>query len=366
MNIKPRHNDIKFSHFLMTQCLNMRRLSLLTALLLYLVFATMDVIKFSRDVYTVTLSTRLILVILPLLYLNFIYWFRPPKSIRSNVLLILLVYLGSGLNHTLIVYFSHVNSLYFSDLGIILILMFGCLLFVLPNKPAAIVTFIILSVYSFAHIYLKQPLANLIFVLIILIFISAICLIINRIGQKTLYQNYQLINQLYHESITDGLTQLNNRRAFKEQLDRLSAIAIRHQDSLGLILIDADYFKVINDSFGHKVGDNVLKKLAFVIDAKCQRTEDLGFRIGGDEFALILYGVNEEKLAETCQEIVTEVANFNMKINIKTVKTSVSLGAILKSKHSKISGESLVELADIYLYEAKEKGRNQYQMQTFK
>ena len=366
MDIAPKHKEVKFSHFLMKQCLNIRRFSLLTALLIYFVFAAMDMIKFSSDVYTITLTSRVILVILPLLYLNFIYWFRPPESIRTNVLLILMVYLGSGLNHSLIVYFSQINDLYFSDLGIILILMFGCLLFILPNKPAGIITLIILSVFSAVHLYLDQSVGQLIFVLIILTFVSGICLTINKIGQNTLYQNYLLINQLYHESITDGLTQLNNRRAFKEQIDRLSAIAIRHQVSLGLILIDADYFKVINDSFGHKVGDDVLKKLANIINAKCKRTEDMGFRIGGDEFALILYGVNEEKLAETCQAIVTEVASLNLKVNIKKVNTSVSLGAILKSKKSKISGESLVELADIYLYEAKEKGRNQYQMQTFK
>jgi diguanylate cyclase (GGDEF)-like protein len=173
-----------------------------------------------------------------------------------------------------------------------------------------------------------------------------------------------LIKRLYSESITDGLTKLNNRRAFQEQVVRLNAIAIREKTTLGLIFVDADYFKIINDSFGHGVGDKVLKKLAEVIEAKCRRTEDIGFRIGGDEFALILYGVSKEKLAETCLAMVKDVANFNLNNNGKIIKTSVSVGATLKSADTKMSSENLVKITDKYLYEAKKNGKNQYYLKA--
>tara|TARA_R110000737_G_scaffold13690_2_gene29597 strand:+ start:13104 stop:14213 length:1110 start_codon:yes stop_codon:yes gene_type:complete len=358
------NNKEKFTHFLMSQCLNIRRWAFSVSLLLYLAFSIMDVIKFPSVIYTLTITTRVILVILPLLYLNFIYWLRPPVSIRSNAILILLVYLGSGLNHALIFYISTSYGFQFSQLGIILIFMFGCLLFVLPIKPSAIVTVIILSVYAAVKLYTNYQLTDLIFELIILSFVASICLTINRVGQKTLYQNYLLINRLYYESITDGLTKLNNRRAFQEQIERLNAIANRDKMTLGLIFIDADYFKVINDSFGHSVGDEVLQKVANLIASKCRRTSDIGFRIGGDEFAIILYGINSKKLAYVCREIVTEVASFNLMNNEESIKTSVSLGAALKAKNADTTTDNLIELADEYLYKAKKNGRNQFYLRS--
>jgi diguanylate cyclase len=358
------HHTEKFSHFLMLQCLNARRWALTVALLLYVAFAIMDVIKFPSEIYRLTISIRLILVILPLLYLNFVYWFKPPISIRSNVLLMLTTYLGAGLNHTLIYYISGFYGFQFSQLGIVLIIMFGCLLTVLPIKPSGIVTAIILCVYAAVTLYLKHPLTDLLFVLIIFSFVAGICLTINRVGQKKLYENYLLINRLYNESITDGLTKLNNRRSFQEQIVRLNAIAVRNNVALGLIFIDADYFKIINDSCGHSMGDEVLKKLARVIKDKCRRIEDIGFRIGGDEFAVILYGVNRAKLEEACLEIVTDVTNINLNNNGKTIEVSVSVGAILKSSNTKITSNSLIKIADEYLYKAKENGRNQHCLKT--
>lgn len=363
-NNKQTDNREKFSHFLMSQCLNVRRGALTAGLLLYLAFAIMDVVKFPSEIYILTLTSRLVLVILPLLYLNCIYWFNPPITIRSNILLMLFIYLAVGLNHTFIYYLSDINGFSFSQLGLILIIMFGCLLMVLPIKPAAIATVIILCVFAAVNIHLSHPLTDLIFTLVILIFVATICLLVNIIGQKTLYKNYLLINRLYNESITDGLTKLNNRRSFQEQIEKLNSIAVRDEVTLGLIFVDADYFKIINDSCGHSIGDEVLKKLARVIDEKCRRTEDIGFRIGGDEFAVILYGVNRAKLEETCLEIVKDVANLNLKNNGRILKTSVSVGAALKPKSTRISSDKLVKLADEYLYEAKENGRNQHCLKT--
>jgi diguanylate cyclase (GGDEF)-like protein len=276
----------------------------------------------------------------------------------------LFVYLTVGLNHTLIYYLSSINGFSFPQLGLVLIIMFGCLLMVLPIKPAAIVTVIILCVFVAVNIHLNHPLNDLIFMLIILIVVAIICLMVNITGQKTLYKNYLLINRLYKESTTDGLTKLNNRRSFQEQIVRLNAIAVRDDVALGLIFIDADYFKIINDSCGHSMGDEVLKKLSSVIKDKCRRTEDICFRIGGDEFAMILYGINRAKLEETCLEIVKSVANLNLNNNGKMLKTSVSVGAALKTKSTKVSTDKLVKIADEYLYEAKENGKNQHCLKT--
>jgi len=354
----------KFSHFLMTQCLSIRRWALTVALLLYVVFAFMDVLKFPSEIYSITLTTRIILVILPLLYLNFIYWLSPPKSIRSNVMLMLLIYLGSGLNHILISYISGLYGFQFSELGMVLIIMFGCLLLALPIKLASIVTLIVFCTYAAINLYAEHQLADLLFRLIIFSFVAGICLAVNLASQKTLFQNFLLINRLYNESITDGLTKLNNKRAFLDQIERLTSIAVRDKVTLGLIFVDVDYFKAINDSLGHSAGDDVLKKIAHVVDTKCRRCEDLGFRIGGDEFALILYGVDRMKLEETCLEIVADVFDLSENNHEKPINTSVSVGAVLKSESAKTTSNNLVNLADKHLYEAKGNGRNQFYLQS--
>jgi len=363
-NTKQTDHSEKFSHFLMSQCLNVRRGALIAGLFLYLAFSVIDVVTFSREIYLLTLTSRLVLVILPLLYLNFIYWFNPPITIRSNIVLMLFIYLAVGLNHSFIYYIANINDFSFPPLGLMLIIIFGCLLMVLPIKPAAIATLIILGVFAAVKIHLSHSLADLIFLLIVFIVVASICLMVNLTGQKALYQNYLLINRLYNESITDELTKLNNRRSFQEQIVRLNAIAVRNKVAIGLVFLDVDYFKIINDSFGHSVGDDVLQKLAGVIETKCRRIEDIGFRIGGDEFALILYGVNRAKLEETCLEIVTDVASLNLNNNGKIIKVSVSVGAILKSGDTTITSDSLIKIADEYLYQAKANGRNQHYLKT--
>lgn len=358
-------NQEKFSHFLMTQFLSIRRWALLVSLILSAVFAVMDVVKFPSEIYEITLSTRLILVIVPLIYLNIVYWYYPPISINSNSLILLMIYIGSGLQHSFIYYLSSVYNFPFSELGLILILMFGCLLLLLNLKPAIVATAIILSVFTAVNININQPIADLMFLIIILLFVSGICLTINLLGKKILLQNHILINRLYNESITDGLTKLHNKRSFQEEVERLNSIATRDNATLGLILIDADNFKTINDTFGHDVGDDVLIKLAEVIESKCLRAEDIGFRVGGDEFALIFYGINSEKLEQICFDLVLSSTNLNIKNKHKTVNTSLSIGAVLKTAHAKITSDNLVKVADQYLYEAKESGRNQYYLKTY-
>jgi diguanylate cyclase (GGDEF)-like protein len=95
------------------------------------------------------------------------------------------------------------------------------------------------------------------------------------------------IRRLVAMALTDGLTGLGNRRAFEEDLDREKHRAARHGHSMTLVLMDVDGLKEVNDSRGHPAGDDLLRRLGQAI-ARTARSEDRGYRIGGDEFALIL------------------------------------------------------------------------------
>lgn len=354
-----------FSHFLMSQCLNLRRWALTVGLFLYIIFAVMDVVKFPQEVYVITLTARLLLVILPLIFLTYSYWVKPPKSIHKYVYLMLLVYLGGGLNHILIYYLSELHGLPFSTLGLVLILMFGCLLTALPILHAGITSLIVLAVYSVVNFYFANQLIDLLFILTILSCVAGMCLAINLVCQKVLYQNYQLINRLYQDSISDGLTKLKNKRFFLEQIEFVTELVKREKASIGLIFIDADHFKAINDSFGHDVGDEVLVEFANVITSKFRRKTDMGFRIGGDEFSMILYNVTKQKLEQMCEELVAEIANLNIKVNDTDVVTSVSVGAVFMVNLVNYKSENLVKLADESLYRAKNNGKNQFFLNAF-
>lgn len=164
-------------------------------------------------------------------------------------------------------------------------------------------------------------------------------------------------------SIKDELTQLYNRRyfnrIFQEQLQR----AKRYQSSLFFAILDIDYFKLYNDTYGHLGGDKVLKDTAGSLLKSFQRPDDYIFRLGGEEFGLLV-NVDKQKNAElVCQKI--KAAFESLKIEHKTSKAApivtASSGAVfIKKIKANITSDSLYQTADTALYQSKKKGRNCY------
>lgn len=164
---------------------------------------------------------------------------------------------------------------------------------------------------------------------------------------------------LRNEVLTDPLTDLLNRRAFNQNLENAFNQWSRHRRPFVLILGDLDYFKLINDRFGHLVGDEVLKGLAQRIRSSVRRS-DLGFRIGGEEFALILN--------ETILQAGTEVAEkLRHRIDAtpfvlgsgQPLFPTMSFGVACPEGHTL---ESMFAAADEALYVAKRKGRNRVEV----
>jgi diguanylate cyclase (GGDEF)-like protein len=153
---------------------------------------------------------------------------------------------------------------------------------------------------------------------------------------------------LEQAALTDSLTALGNNRSFYDDFERELARAKRHAHPLVLALIDIDDFKAVNDKGGHSHGDAVLTRIAEGF--RTMRQEDRGYRIGGDEFALILVETGPEAAALALERLQNEIREFGL-------GASVSIGYV------NLSGEQLdaesYELADTALYEAKRLGRNQ-------
>jgi diguanylate cyclase (GGDEF)-like protein len=109
----------------------------------------------------------------------------------------------------------------------------------------------------------------------------------------TALQNAELLEQIRHQALHDGLTQLANRALFDEDLDKALAQARRDERELSVLFVDLDDFKAVNDRFGHGAGDHVLRTIAERL-RQCGRKGDTVARLGGDEFAMLLTGANRE------------------------------------------------------------------------
>jgi len=172
---------------------------------------------------------------------------------------------------------------------------------------------------------------------------------LERIHQTLLYplKNALQYHQAMQLAMQDGLTGLGNRRYFDEQLNRAMHYANRQHTKVGLVLGDLNKFKVINDTFGHSVGDQVLKEFANLL-RQCIRDSDSVFRFGGDEFAIIVESTTEDTL-----DIVKNRIKNALKTNVLLAKYQVgcSLGATFMNRADNES--TLFERADGALYRQK-------------
>ena len=160
-------------------------------------------------------------------------------------------------------------------------------------------------------------------------------------------------------SITDELTKLYNRRYFNTKIEEEINRAKRGNKYLCLMILDIDYFKQYNDTYGHQKGDFVLKEVANVLRSKTNRASDFAFRVGGEEFAIITT-LEKDKVAGFAKAIKDDI--FNLKIEHSTslvskyVTSSIGISCRLANDIKNIDG--IYKEADDNLYEAKNLGRN--------
>jgi diguanylate cyclase (GGDEF)-like protein len=161
-------------------------------------------------------------------------------------------------------------------------------------------------------------------------------------------------------SITDPLTNIYNRRYFDWRISDSWTRAQRSGWSLSLLIIDIDYFKLFNDSYGHPEGDAALREVARVITERVSRASDVVARYGGEEFAVLLHGVDDPgagRVAENIRRSVEEVRIPHDASAVSDVLT-VSIGICTVRPEAGGSAKTLLAGADRALYEGKQAGRN--------
>jgi diguanylate cyclase (GGDEF)-like protein len=169
--------------------------------------------------------------------------------------------------------------------------------------------------------------------------------------------NAKLHAEIEKLATTDGLTGLYNHRRFQENLTEEFKRLNRHLSPVSLMLTDIDYFKKVNDNYGHPAGDIVLKGVSKIIRKEI-RDVDVPARYGGEEFAVILPGTDAEGAKNIAERLRKAVMNTNFSADGKLLKITISIGIAAAPVDAK-GKEELIEKADKALYHAKHNGRNQ-------
>ncbi|MDF2947209.1 MAG: diguanylate cyclase [Bacillales bacterium] len=170
-------------------------------------------------------------------------------------------------------------------------------------------------------------------------------------------KSVELFDYYKHSSTVDHLTGLYNVRVFDTHLNKLITDSKLNQSPFSLLLIDIDFFKKVNDTFGHDAGDAVLSQVGKLLVSSC-RSNDIVFRNGGEEFAIILPNTNLEKAVEVAERVRTtmEFKYFELPNHIK-INVTVSIG-VACYPDTTINYETILKQADDSLYDAKNSGRN--------
>ncbi|TFW72314.1 GGDEF domain-containing protein [Methylotenera oryzisoli] len=168
--------------------------------------------------------------------------------------------------------------------------------------------------------------------------------------------NHRLIADVYQMASRDALTGVLNRRRIEEEAVRLRARCMRTGETLAIMMIDIDFFKSINDRYGHPVGDKVLCAVADIAQ-KSIRAEDYFARYGGEEFCMLLTSTNENEALDLAERLRLAFAEFTLTVGKERLNITVSIG-VADSSLIGLEFSDLVAAADKALYCAKESGRN--------
>jgi two-component system, cell cycle response regulator len=178
-----------------------------------------------------------------------------------------------------------------------------------------------------------------------------------RTGERILQLEDKLVaarEEMRFKATHDALTSLWNRGEILEALET----ALRHVDSMAVLLCDIDHFKAINDKHGHLVGDAVLRELATRLRSGI-RASDLVGRYGGEEFLVVLNGCDASRLPERAEQLRKAVSAGSFMMGSRETSFTVSIGAVaVESGLTRVSAETILNLADAALYQAKREGRN--------
>lgn len=174
----------------------------------------------------------------------------------------------------------------------------------------------------------------------------------------------EALTTLEHMATHDSLTSLPNRHIIYELIGKQISLCLRKKSMLAILFIDLDGFKLINDTYGHEVGDVVLQQASKIIESKIRKSDICG-RLGGDEFVVSLYNINDiQELAKIANAIIEGIVSIKEFKN-DTGKISASIGGII-SDCNNVTTDKLINAADELMYKAKNHGKGRCELSFYK
>lgn len=254
-----------------------------------------------------------------------------------------------------------------SSKAAILIIMLIAVIVALPRLVVFLPIFFAFAIGVYAPLLLATPFLDfetLHMVLVILVVVGATLWASASEVRKILID--VLLKQISSEQASweDRLTGIGNRRSFDANMATTWAQASRAKVPLSLMMVDVDFFKKFNDSYGHQAGDECLRQVASALDSCTRRTGDSVTRYGGEEFAVVLFHTPLNEARNISDSMLTAVQKLNIRHEQSThqiVTISMGIATIVPTMEN--SMQQLIEEADKALYRAKENGRNRAEWQ---
>ncbi|MBI2384041.1 MAG: GGDEF domain-containing protein [Gammaproteobacteria bacterium] len=197
----------------------------------------------------------------------------------------------------------------------------------------------------------------------VLSFVTAafVVLIVGWHVERSMRATWQYAKDYERLAKLDPLTGLPNCRTFEDSVNPKLAQAAAAGCAVGVAMLDLDFFKPYNDRYGHPAGDRALKRVAAVLGAQLHSPDDIAARMGGEEFALFWYGVSPDEAARRCRLALEAVRELRIAHHASTAgaRLTVSVGAVQGVPRAEFTLAALLRRADINLYRAKMRGRDQ-------
>lgn len=343
---------------LLDDSFELKRFALSVAMVIWLALAVLDLLVVPASHLAWVLGVRFVVLVILLVCAALILQRR-----HTHLLLPLSMacILTLGVGAALIVGIVHQVDPGYPYEGLLLVSMAAYFLVGLRLSEALACSLVVLTAYVVAELLAGLPAARLINNVLFLAFgnlTGAVgCYLLEYKSREHFLVSRLMRLLAYH----DSLTGLHNRRSFNRQFERLWRQAQRDGKPLALLLCDIDHFKAYNDCYGHQAGDAALQRVGMLIEQAARRPLDMGVRLGGEEFALLLFDIAADEArqrAEALRQSLEAAAIVHRGSDSAEVLT-MSIGVACLTPGVQAELEQLYEQADRALYEAKAFGRNQ-------
>ena len=343
---------------LLDDSFELKRFALSVAMVIWLALAVLDLLVVPASHLAWVLGVRFVVLVILLVCAALILQRR-----HTHLLLPLSMacILTLGVGAALIVGIVHQVDSGYPYEGLLLVSMAAYFLVGLRLSEALACSLVVLTAYVVAELLAGLPAARLINNVLFLAFgnlTGAVgCYLLEYKSREHFLVSRLMRLLAYH----DSLTGLHNRRSFNRQFERLWRQAQRDGKPLALLLCDIDHFKAYNDCYGHQAGDAALQRVGMLIEQAARRPLDMGVRLGGEEFALLLFDIAADEARQRAEALrqSLEAAAIAHRGSDSAEVLTMSIGVACLTPGVQAELGQLYEQADRALYEAKAFGRNQ-------